>query len=157
MSNEIVEDLRTVAAELRSCAARLKDDDDIAAPLQRLVDAAVEVSGSWCGSAIGYHSRVYYVGFQTPPPGARFSPEWGFQNAISNETRGEWREYAFSEVVDAIRHNAGDPNLDAPRQASSTARAKFEAGRPDVVSALVAFLGERSDPLIEQLKTKAEK
>jgi hypothetical protein len=41
----------------------------------------VRVSRSSCAqwTNLGYQANVYYAGFRTPPAGAMFSREWGFQ------------------------------------------------------------------------------
>ena len=118
-------------------------------------DSAVAVGASWSRSPIGYHSRIYYERFESPPAGARFSLEWGFKPAMSNETAGEWQEFAYQDVVRTIRERAGAPDLAAADAASSAARTTLERGKAEIDSILTTFLNDRQDSLIEKLKEQA--
>jgi hypothetical protein len=122
-----------------------------------LEDAAMQVGQSWSRSPIGYHARVYYAGFTVPPVGAHFSSEWGFQDAFSNPTVGDWREYAYRDVVDEVRRRAGNPDLSAADEVSRNARTTFESSQAEVKSILSAYLRDRPDDLIEELRGVAEK
>src|SRR3954453_5119232 len=68
-------------AELRVAAERLRDAADhallpsISAPLEALQAAAVTAASAWSGSSLGYHSRVYYADFRSPPVDAHWSVE----------------------------------------------------------------------------------
>ena len=96
------------------------------APLDKLMKAAEEVGKSWSGSWLGYHSRIYYKDFQPVPPGARFSIEWGFMEThFIRETVGEWAEYEFEGVVEAIYEMAGNPNCDKVKEISAQAKNTF--------------------------------
>ena len=76
--------------------------------LEAFENCATAIGKSWSGSWLGYHSRVYYSNFTVPPPGAHFSQEWGFMDRmISNDTRGDWKEYSFDDVVKVIYEQAG--------------------------------------------------
>jgi hypothetical protein len=57
-----------------------------------LIKSATKIAKSWSGSWLGYHSRVYYKNFETPPVGAVFSQEWGLIDS-SMGTKGVWREF----------------------------------------------------------------
>jgi predicted nucleotide-binding protein len=122
-----------------------------------LGDAAVAASRSWSGSPIGYHSRVYYGDLAEPPPGAHFSSEWGFTEAYSNPTQGDWREYAHRDVVAEVRRRAGNPDLSAAREVSKNARDVLGGSRADIKSILSAYLKDNADDLIEELRDAAEK
>jgi hypothetical protein len=91
-SGDLGAELVGVAQRLRE-AAQDGDAPDVAGPLRHLRENAELVGRAWSGSPVGYHSRVYYAGFVPRPAGARFSVEWGFKEALSNETAGDWREY----------------------------------------------------------------
>jgi len=71
--------------------------------LEQLEQSVEAISKSWCGSWMGYHSRVYYKDLQPVPPGARFDSQWGFQGRFSSGTKGEWREYDFDKVYNATK------------------------------------------------------
>ncbi|MFC1885852.1 hypothetical protein ACFLZM_02195, partial [Thermodesulfobacteriota bacterium] len=62
--------------------------------LDKVIRVAEEVGKSWSGSALGYHSRVYYKNLVPVPPGARFNKEWGFKDSWPiNDTVGDWVEF----------------------------------------------------------------
>ncbi|MGB9151125.1 MAG: hypothetical protein WCB36_12855, partial [Burkholderiales bacterium] len=64
-----------------------------------LIEVAKEVGKSWSGSWLGYHSLIYYEGFKIPPPGARFSQEWGFMATAFPKTTGDWHEFSAEAVL----------------------------------------------------------
>lgn len=156
VAGQISEELRLIGQRL-AAAGRAGDAQDVSGPLEALGDAAVAVGRSWSGSPIGYHSRVYYENLAELPPGAHFSSEWGFQDAYSNSTQGDWREYAYRDVVAEVRRRAGNPDLAAAREASNNARDALEAGRAELKSILSAYLKDNPDDLIEELRATAEK
>ena len=65
---------------------------------------------------MGYHARVYYNGFKTPPPGHHFSIEWGLNEDASDGTRGDWREYDPEVVSQHIIKQAGNPDLGSAKE-----------------------------------------
>lgn len=129
----------------------------VAEPLKRLEAGAVEVGASWSGSPLGYHSLVYFKGFREPPPGAHWSSEWGSVEAFSNPSRGEWAEYTFSAVTHAVHERAHNPSLAEVESASSDARTTVRDAQSEVRSILTAFLGERSDHVVESLLEESNK
>lgn len=72
------EELRELAKKLSEAGA-FGDEVAVAAPTDAVRDAAKQVGRSFSGSWLGYHSQVYYNGLVPPPPGARFSQEWGLK------------------------------------------------------------------------------
>jgi hypothetical protein len=156
MSNEFADELTATGERLR-VAAGLGDKPEVAGPLRQLKQAAIEIGETWCGSPLGYHARVYYADFKSPPAGAHWSSEWGSYPALSGSSTGEWREYTHDAVVTEIRHRADDPDLSAAQAASLEAQDAFKAARGEVMSVLTAYLSERHDDLIEGVKTEAEK
>ncbi|MDF3238103.1 MULTISPECIES: TIR domain-containing protein [Pseudomonas] len=72
---------------------------------------AEDVSRSFSGSWLGYHSRVYYRDFRPPLAGHNFSKEWGMEEHFGQGTYGDWHECAFDDVVNAIYEMAGNPDL----------------------------------------------
>ena len=114
---EIVDRLEEINVKGEAPAAR--------EPLEALENAADLIGKAWSGSFIGYHSRVYYHDLEAPPPGAQFSPEWGFQQLFGHDTRGQWEEYAFDSVQRAVHKAAGDPNLQVAQSLAKEARGDF--------------------------------
>lgn len=145
----LVGDLRDAAAKLSAVAVD-GDDPSITEPTKAALEACSQVEGAWSGSWFGYHSRVYYADFVPPPPGARFDPEWGAMQAFGNATRGDWREYRYDDVIDAIKKIAGDPDFTAAKAYESRAQAALEDGKASVVSLLTAALTIREDALVRE-------
>ena len=143
------EELFEVADRLDSVSVRGKAPE-VEDPLRALEAAADQVGKTWSGSFIGYHSRVYYHGLEPPPPGAHFSPEWGFVQVFGQDTRGQWEENDFDSVQRAIRRAAGDPDLDLAQRLAEEAREAFEDSRAEVVSILSVMPEERDDTIVEQ-------
>lgn len=132
-------------AQMLQVAAESGSSPEVSDPISKLSQAASSVGDSWSGSSIGYHSRVYYEGFATPPPGAHFSSEWGSYPAVYGRTTGDWREYDRDAVINEIEARAGNPNLDAAYAASRVAKTVFETGKAECISILATFLMFRDD------------
>jgi predicted nucleotide-binding protein len=129
---------------------------EIGGPLSRLQDVASEVGRAWSGSWIGYHAYVYYEGLQPPPPGARFSQEWGLMEQVFiRETRGNWREFDPEAVKRHIRSEAGNPDLSEAEELETRARRAFEEAQAEIDSILTTVLSERDDPFLSKLKEEA--
>lgn len=107
--SDLAEELRTLAATLRDTSDRA--DRRVRDIAERLERSATTIASAWSGSSLGYHSRVYYAGLETPPPGAHFSREWGLMGTFQGST-GDWREYSYVEVFDHIVERAGGPDLE---------------------------------------------
>ena len=100
---QIVERLNNLVQRGAACA--------IVDPLSALQESAEEVGKSASGSWMGYHALVYYDGFNRPPPDAHFDHEWGLVGEINSRTRGNWTQYDYDTVVDAIQEAAGHPDV----------------------------------------------
>lgn len=134
--NKLVENLSETAGRL--------DDPSFSQPLDELERVAGDFGKAWSGSWLGYHSQVYYDGFSVPPPGARFSQEWGFQECWPIEgTRGDWREYRAADVVDAIASAAGVNGTKIQLDECHKAQEIFEDAKSQILSALSIAIDER--------------
>ena len=142
--NEATAALRSQADQLEAVAAE-NQPLEVIESLDRLERAAERASASWSGSWFGYHSRVYYKDFKTPPPGARFSSEWGFMDAFSNQTVGEWVELTYDDAVNRIMTMAGNPDLATPRDNATKARSVFESAQTDIISILSSVRANYDD------------
>ena len=152
---ELVSDLKDVADRLAAVTAD-GDDPVISGPVKAGVDACSKVERAWSRSWLGYHSRVYYADFAPPPPGARFSSEWGFLPAFGNSTRGDWREYRYEDVIDAIEEIAATPDLSVAQDYEKRAQAALEDGKASVVSLLTTVLSIHDDPLVREALDEAK-
>jgi len=155
----------TIADELFKVAERLESQSDVLKTdklndaLQRLADSANIAGKAWSGSWFGYHSRIYYEDLVEPPPGARFSQEWGMMDTFARRyTVGDWREYRFDDVVSAIQQNAGKPDTQEQEEKSSTASEVFEESQSQILSLLSGILSTRKDDkFLQDISEKVEK
>ncbi len=122
-----------------------------------LADIANEIGKSWSGSWFGYHSRVYYNGFQSPPTGAVFSQEWGLQDTFSRGTRGDWREYKFDDIIQFINDKAGNPDMATIFTAGEKATDVFEKVKSQVLSSVYSNYDTENDKFLKGLVEKIEK
>jgi hypothetical protein len=120
-----------------------------------LQDAADQVGRAFSGSWLGYHSRVYYQGFGTPPACVNFSQEWGLRHPEGS--RGGWREYRYADVEAHIEALAKHPNLDPARDAARHADEVFDKGKADIISILETELASKPDAFLAKLKADLEK
>jgi len=131
-----------------------------AKPLDKMIKAAEEVGKSWSGSWWGYHSRVYYKDLRPVPPGARFSKEWGFMDTyFIQETVGEWAEYEFEGVVNAIHKMAGNPNCRKVKEFAIQAKTLFDESQARLLSLLSPALQDHTtdsflNDITENIKKK---
>jgi len=105
-----------------------------ARPLDKLMKAAEGVGKSWCGSWLGYHSRVYYKDLQPVPPGARFIESYV----------GDWEEYEFESVVKAIYDIADNPNCNEVIALSMQAKTLFDESQSRILSLLSPALRDHT-------------
>ena len=154
----------TTSDEISEIADSLKaqgkflDDEEFNKSLQLLHDAATEVAKAWSGSWLGYHSRVYYANLQEPPPGARFSQEWGLITDIFPETVGDWKEYRFDDVVSEIKKYAGFPQTNEQEKLSFSAEEEFDEAKSQVLSLLSVSLDRReNDKYLNDIAEKIKK
>jgi predicted nucleotide-binding protein len=152
MPGEFASQLEEIAANLGESAAM---GDEAIAATTSLEQAANDIARAWSGSALGYQSRVYYVDFAQPPPGAHFSSEWGFMGTFQGTT-GEWREYRYDDVMMLIRSRAGNPDTARLKKKSDDARKILEAAQGDITSILSAFSAERADEFLTTIKGNVE-
>jgi predicted nucleotide-binding protein len=155
MASRFASDLDKAAERLRSVAAA-GSDETIAEPLRRLQRAAISVGEAWSGSPIGYQSRVYYADFAPRPADALWSSEWGMTPAFSNTAAGDWQIYTRSAVVEEVHSRAGNPDMAAATHLATQAKRELDEVRAEIRSVLTAFLSERSDELLKQLKERVD-
>lgn len=154
---ELIDELLHIDSELRDFVDKSRRQE-IEDPLQKLLDVAEEVGKAWSGSWLGYQANIYYADLEPPPPGARFSMEWGFQQLHTIPcTRGDWREYDPDDVRRVIYEKAGNPDLKDAYELEKAGRILFDEKRNAIISILETALATRQDPFINGLKEKAEK
>lgn len=108
--------------------------------LAKIEDVSNEVGLAWSGSWLGYQSRVYYKDLLPPPPGARFSKEWGFMDSYSREgTIGEWAEYEFNSIVEHILKKSKVKNFESFKSKSESVSSKLSNHQLNALSILSHF------------------
>jgi hypothetical protein len=91
-------------AERYDRSAEAFSNPAIDAPLEAMEKAARIAERAASGSWWGYQANVYYEDLNPPPPGAHFSPEYGFQQFLTIEaTTGEWEECDAEHIKEAGR------------------------------------------------------
>jgi predicted nucleotide-binding protein len=155
MPTTYAEQLRTAASELEHAATERSESD--AEAVQRVIEAADRIGHAWSGSNIGYHSRIYYTSFETPPPGIHFSSEWGRMGGGLQGTTGQWAEYQRDAVTDTIFTFAGDIDLEPIKSKTAHLRTAYESAQDTAISILSAYLQFSDDTYIASLKEKIER
>ncbi len=150
----VADEIFKIADSLKA-RSKFLDDEGLKRPLQLLHDTAEEVAKAWSGSWWGYHSRVYYADLKEPPPGARFSQEWGLRDILANDTVGDWKEYRFDDVVSAIKEYAGFPDTNEQEKLSFSAEEEFDEAKSQLLSLLSVFLDTRkNDKYLNDIEKK---
>jgi predicted nucleotide-binding protein len=148
--NSIVEDLLQVE--------KLATDSEASRAIEAIMKAAGEFAVAFSGSWQGYHSRVYYQNFQRPPPGAHFSQEWGLRG---NEFRrlgskGEWKEYDYEFVRNAVLQRAGNPDLQKVEDAERESKLVLQQSIDTLDSILVSRLSSGEDDILRRCQKELE-
>lgn len=147
-----------ISKDLFSLANQLVDFDGYQLKeVTALANAANDIEGSWSGSWFGYHSRVYYKGFQYPPPGEDFSQEWGLKGTLYMGSRGDWIECKFDDVIQLINDKAGNPDLAKIFSDGEKATEIFEEVKSQVLSIVYSNYGTENDKFFKGLVEKIEK
>lgn len=138
-------------------AASSIEREECSQPIDALRTAVAEVGRSFSGSWLGYHSRVYYEDFQTPPPGAHFSQEWGLMETFGGHgSAGRWREYPVEEVKQHVLRLAGHPVLSEAEDAAKRADDVFNHAKAEMTSIFQTELGEGPDGFIQSLNEQLQ-
>lgn len=151
----LIEDLERIERDLLALRKqRVKPSFE--ASLKRATDAVEHAHKAFCGSWLGYHSRVYYADMEPPPPGAHFSPEWGFIDAFGHGTVGDWREYDGHAVFEALNSAVGSPSIEDMMEAAQAVADSSAEYREELLSVLDACLARGEDAYLQKMKEQAE-
>lgn len=126
--------------------------------LDALTSAVEQVSHSFSGSWLGYHSRVYYEGMEAAPPWANFSQEWGLEDHSFTGlgSTGNWQQYDARFVKEYVLRIGGNPNLEDLRKSASEVVQVFDDAKSDIISILESELADNADTFLTKLKNELE-
>ena len=121
--------------------------------LKKLKENAQNVGKAWCGSWLGYQSRIYYKDLSPVPPGAHFSVEWGVKNRIANETTGEWYEYSYDDVVDEIysRTNVSEDDIKKQTDFCHRIEKQIDISKRETKSIVVCISAMAEDAVLSEI------
>lgn len=125
--------------------------------LNQIIEKAQEVGKAWSGSYLGYHAYVYFSTLTAPPPGARFSPEWGLMETYAvRGTTGDWMEFGEKEIRDEIERRSGKQDLSEITNNSLAIKRKFEHFKSETLSILYN-LSTQEDNFLASIKASVDK
>lgn len=153
---ELTDELAQIADDANDLAARLTNDG-FQNTLEQLETAVESAAKAWSGSWLGYHSRIYYENLEPAPPGARFDPSWGFQDRFSSDTRGDWAEYSYDAVYDALKGTVSESDFDSLVDAANDTDAKVRELRENLLSILESIAEGSDDTYLTRLVDDAKK
>lgn len=154
--DDIIDDLLRTAQRCER-AAKAFSGEPVAGITKRLMEAIDSVGEAWSGGWVGYHASVYTVGLRPRRPGEHFDTGWGDMDAYSNRTSGEWAEYGYDDIYKEILRRAGNANCAPIEEAATNAKRVFVESRLDLLTTFDAVRSTTSDPVLDDLRAKAEK
>jgi len=118
---------------------------------EAVIGASRKVAEAWSGSFVGYHARLYYGEFETPPPANKFSVQWGGINGIPSG----WREREPGEINAEIESLVGETGcVDELEQTVKTLKQAVKDLQADI---LVGFSALPVDDLMTSEKNLLER
>ena len=144
-------------ADRMSAVSSRADEASFKTPLDELLSAAEEIGRAWSNSNVGFHADIYYQGLVPAPPGAHFSPEWGFNRMFFEGTKGDWVEYPRDVVFDRIDELSGRVDLSQIEADATEADEVFEDARDNALSLLNTYLRTDDDQHLRAIVGKISK
>jgi predicted nucleotide-binding protein len=147
------DELLQIAESLRPHAETL-EDQPVKTAIDGIHQAFQKLNNAFSGSWLGYHSRLYYCDFESPPSSDPFNKEWGLIDRIGGRSPTGWTEYNRDEVRSHMLMCAGidQPRFDILLQHSSAACECLRSAKFDADSVLHLETQVMADPFLEQLK-----
>ena len=127
---------------------------------EEIISISEKISKSWSQSWLGYHANVYYENFESPPPGAIFSKEWGLKERFygaTDGTRGKWTIYDKTEIIEMIYSAAGVDNIEDLKSSSEQYSKNVEELQSEVQSTIEANNLRKLDGFAEKICTNIDK
>jgi hypothetical protein len=150
-------------SQLQKDVAAIRLDENLLPRLDALERSAQDIAKSWSNSWLGYHSRVYYENFNSPPPGHHFDLDCGLDptQRFMARKRGpvRWSEFPDDAVKDEIFRRAGisAADLEQVRNASMNARKRFIKAQAQICDILKIWLTSQNNPALSSILEETEK
>lgn len=141
------DDLEKLAIDLAEAVDR-GNEPPLPAHLDRLEAAITEIAKAWSGSYAGYHTRLYWEGFEKPPSGTFFDTEWGPTRSTEPE---KWIQYEAEDVRQAITKKSSYPLISSSNPTAAFAHSRFDRARASLMSMLSLDLRSEDDPLLNDM------
>lgn len=130
----------------------------------RVYNICISLSDASSGSWLGYHSNIYYKGFETPPQHAFFSPEWGIGRAhrliLEHGSVGNWEKYSEKEVYSQITKRLKETNPDTTFSLEEIQNfvsfSKYSSIKSELLSLITILLSFNLDNFLNTEKDKIE-
>lgn len=140
----ILEELEEIKTK---CEFSLNEFESINADFTKVYNAIKNISKSFSGSWLGYHSNIYYIDFEEPPSSHKFNIMHGYTNS---RMASHWKEFTFDEVNEEIIKKSGNVDIDNIRKTADKINTLFQVIKDEVLALLNAFNKDRSDGFIEE-------
>ena len=132
------------------------ESSDVFESIKVLQKAVDEAGKSWSGSWLGYHSRIYYDRLKPVPPGARFSREDGLSRDHFSDTIGEWREYDFDTVYNALKSTSNNLSLEQLQELANDVSKVIPDLQEELISIILCYLANGEDEYLSRLKEETK-
>jgi len=143
------------AARICESACDTIDREPYKTVTNRLLDAAEEIGRAWCGSFLGYHSRVYKKELAPKQPGDYFDAEWG-RLPHTLLLRGEWVEYTVEYIQDQVYERAGNPDVIILDELKSVNDRAFKQSKTNVLPILEVLIEEFDSDFLRNKKKEIQ-
>src|ERR1017187_7576194 len=143
-----------VLAVIRNCqnAVAQRDDPLVQENTELLKTNLGRIADSFCGSCIGYHSRVYYRGLRAPAAGDHFSAEWGLMDTLSGRRSQNWIEYTPEQIENVAFTGVADDYERRLSSMSDRAQETFDEGRDTLLTIASVLLDNQKTSTLERLR-----
>lgn len=150
------EELLKLSQQLQALGSQ-GESDAVSGPIDATNRAIRQMSQAFSGSWLGYHSRVYYRDFKTPPPGSHFNLDWGLMDTFSNSSSlNEWIEYPVETVKNRIKEIAGNADVSPVRAIADRAAVAFADAKDEALSIVEQVPDIGADSYLLRLKKELE-
>jgi predicted nucleotide-binding protein len=156
--SDTLSDLRSIKL---NCVKALKifDDVRVTKTFETLDISINKVAHSWSHSWIGYQAYIYYTGFSYPQSGDMFSIEWGLRGSFTNPASGNWQQFSYEQVVDAIliRAKFNEEDIIFLEKSITPSKKTFQESRNEFINTIEILHNKNKDSYLEKILNEATK